>query len=92
MTSSEADSQEWQLFATKLGHNLQRLRLARGLSQEQVAYRARLSRYTYQKYESGHSRPGTAANPTIRSVIALSQVLGVALEELLPELPDVTSR
>ncbi len=31
-----------------------------------MAYRAGLTRYTYQKYEKGESRPGHPANPTLQ--------------------------
>jgi transcriptional regulator with XRE-family HTH domain len=83
----------WEAFAIELGHNLQRARLARGLSQEQVAYRARLSRFTYQKYENGLSRPGQTANPTLRSLLAIAQVLDTTLVSLLPaDPPDLTAR
>lgn len=58
-----------------------------------MAYRARLSRYTYQKYEKGESRPGTPANPSVRSLMAISQALGLELEDLLPDdRPDLTAR
>lgn len=72
---------------------LRRAREDAGLSQEQVAYRAGLTRYTYQKYEKGESRPGSPANPTLRTMLALSQVLGVAVASLIPpDAPDITSR
>lgn len=77
-------STEWDRYAVELGHALKRLRSARGLSQEQLAYEAGLSRYTYQKFEKGESTPGTAANPSLRNVMALAQVLGVSLDDLLP--------
>ena len=73
--------------------NLQRLRHERGLSQEDVAYRSGLTRYTYQKYEKGESKPGTPANPTIRTLLAMSQALGVELTEILPpDAPDLRLR
>ncbi|WP_235201483.1 helix-turn-helix transcriptional regulator [Microbacterium sp. CH12i] len=73
--------------------SLRRARENAGLSQEQVAYRAGLTRYTYQKYEKGESRPGSAANPTLRTLLALSQVLELAIEQLIPEdPPDLRSR
>lgn len=63
------------------------------MSQEEVAYRAGMTRYTYQKYEKGESRPGMPANPTLRSLLALSQVLDVPLSDLVPgNAPDLTSR
>lgn len=72
---------------------LRRARQNAGLSQEQVAYRAGLTRYTYQKYEKGESRPGRPANPTLRTMLALSQVLGVTVANLIPsDAPDLRSR
>ena len=86
-------SEGWSAYQVTLGHNLQAARIARGLSQEDVAYRARLTRYTYQKYEKGESRPGTPANPTIRTLLAMSQTLGVPLTDILPpEAPDLRLR
>ena len=83
----------WSDYAGRLATNLQRLRHERGLSQEDVAYRSGLTRYTYQKYEKGESKPGTPANPTIRTLLAMSQTLGVALTDILPpEAPDLRLR
>lgn len=83
----------WGDYAGQLATNLQRLRLERGLSQEDVAYRSGLTRYTYQKYEKGESKPGTPANPTIRTLLAMSQALDVDLTEILPpDAPDLRLR
>ncbi len=83
----------WSDYAGQLATNLQRLRLERGLSQEDVAYRSGLTRYTYQKYEKGESKPGTPANPTIRTLLAMSQALDVDLTEILPpDAPDLRLR
>jgi len=72
---------------------MQRRRLKLGLSQDQVAYRAQLSRFTYQKYESGMSRPDLAANPSLRSLLAIAQVLETSILDLLPErMPDLRQR
>lgn len=85
--------EEWAAYAQRLATALRRAREEVGLSQEQVAYRAGLTRYTYQKYEKGESRPGSPANPTLRTMLALSQVLEVQLEKLIPgEAPDLLSR
>lgn len=69
------------------------------MSQEQVAYAADLSRYTYQKLESGvGSKPtggkGTPpSNPSLRNIMAVAQVLGVKLGDLLPDdPPDLSAR
>lgn len=83
----------WSDYAGQLAANLKRLRHERGLSQEDVAYRSGLTRYTYQKYEKGESKPGTPANPTIRTLLAMSQTLGVELTEILPtDAPDLRLR
>lgn len=84
---------DWASFVQELAVSLRRARDLCGMSQEEVAYRAGLTRYTYQKYEKGESRPGTPSNPTLRSILALSQVLGVALADLLPsDVPDLRTR
>lgn len=89
---SAADA-EWQDFVLKLSVQLRRLRLEVGLSQEEVASRAGLSRFIYRQYESGESRRGTAANPALRSILSIAQVLQVPIEELLPKpIPDLRSR
>ena len=83
----------WSDYAGQLATNLQRLRHERGLSQEDVAYRSGLTRYTYQKYEKGESKPGAPANPTIRTLLAMSQALGVSLMDILPaKIPDLRLR
>jgi transcriptional regulator with XRE-family HTH domain len=72
---------------------MQRRRIDLGLSQEDVAYRAGLSRYTYQKFEKAESRPGTPANPTLKTVLSIAQVLRCELGDLLPPLaPDLSAR
>lgn len=84
---------EWRAYAQRLATSLRQVRQRAGLSQEQVAYRAGITRFTYQKYEKGESRPGMAANPTLRSLLSLSQVLGVSLDDLLPgDVPDLRIR
>ncbi len=84
---------QWQAYARRLATSLRSAREQAGLSQEDVAYRSGLTRYTYQKYEKGESRPGSPANPTLRTLLALSQVLGIPLASLVPEnAPDLRTR
>lgn len=86
-------SSNWSAYVREIGTNIQRQRLARGYSQDRVAYEANLSRYTFQKLEKGESRPDTAANPRPMTLLAISQVLGVELSALLPSHPpDLTAR
>jgi transcriptional regulator with XRE-family HTH domain len=83
----------WAAYARELGVNLSRARAALGLSQERVAHAAGISAYTYQKFEKGESRPGTPLNPQLRTLMGLSQTLGVPLIELLPPWsPDLALR
>lgn len=84
---------EWTAYARELGTNIQRHRIARGFSQDRVAYEANLSRYTYQKLEKGESRPDSPANPRLMTLLAIAQVLEVELTMLLPSrTPDLTAR
>lgn len=90
---TEVDDDAWRTYVTELATNLRRLRLAAALSQEDVAYRSGLTRYTYQKYEKGESAPGRPANPTIRTLLAITQVLRVPLSDILPRnAPDLRLR
>ncbi len=56
------------------------LRRERGLTQEEVARRVRVSTRTVAAWESGE------ASPRQRNARALAKALGVSLNSLLPEL------
>lgn len=93
MPPRASSSEAWDRYARELGQNIQRERARVGYSQDRVAYESGLSRYTYQKLEKGESRPGTPANPTVKTLLAVAQVLGVDLTDLLPaRTPDLTLR
>ena len=84
---------QWRAYSQRLATSLRSARERAGLSQEDVAYRSGLTRYTYQKYEKGESRPGTPSNPTLRTILAISQVLGTPLSSLIPDdAPDLRTR
>ena len=90
---ADEDERDWRDFANELAVHLRRIRHAAGLSQEDVAYRANLSRFIYRQYEQGESRRGTPANPSLRAVLAIAQALNVNLSELLPDdVPDLRRR
>lgn len=90
---AEEDERDWRDFADELAVQLRRIRHAAGMSQEDVAYRANLSRFIYRQYEQGESRRGTPANPSLRAVLSIAQALNVTLEELLPDaVPDLRRR
>lgn len=67
-----------------LGDRLRALRKARGLTQSEVARRAKLARSTISEAENGE-------NPTLQTVIRLLRVYGSlsALDDFIPE-PEVS--
>lgn len=73
----------WIEYATAVGSNIQRFRIQQGLSQEELAYAAGLSRYALQLFERG-GNDGHPANPQLSNIMAIAQVLGVGLQDLLP--------
>lgn len=77
ITAAEAE------LARKLGRRLADLREERGLTQEEVASRAGIATFTYQKYEKGESRPGTPMNPELFTLVSLSEAFEVRLSVLL---------
>ncbi|WEV67821.1 helix-turn-helix transcriptional regulator [Bifidobacterium sp. ESL0769] len=87
------DGSSWDDYARELGLNIARVRESKGMSQDEVAAGACLSRFTYWKLERGESNPGTPANPSLRNLLAVAQSLGVDLEDLLPgTVPDLRNR
>ncbi|MGO1317115.1 MULTISPECIES: helix-turn-helix transcriptional regulator [Microbacteriaceae] len=80
------DSLAWTADdARRLGSSIKRLREARGLTQEQVAYTAGLTRAHYALIETGQSssrRAGTHANPKLSTVAAIAAVLDIPMTEL----------
>src|ERR1700757_3718367 len=58
------------------GANLRLARQARGVSQQQLASMAGVSRQAVSAVESGHS------DPSLRVALALAQALGLSVEEL----------
>ena len=83
---------EWSPYVQELGLELHRRRIAAGLSQEQLAAAAGITRATYAQLEKGLSRPEVAANPSLYTLVALSNVLRVEVQELLPKgAPDVSA-
>lgn len=75
---------EWTTYVAALAERLRTLRIARGLTQEEVAYAAGLSRATYQRYERPEPGAGLPANPDLRYMMAIAQVFEVSLDDLLP--------
>lgn len=84
----------WSDYVQELGDHAFQIRTERGMSQENVAYAAGLTRYTYQRLERGLGTNALAANPTLATLVAVAQALDVGLEDLIPlrELPTFEER
>ena len=80
---SENPNEQQYKYALLLSDKLRNLRAESSLTQEAVANAAGLTTNTYQKFEKGESRPGCPMNPTIKTLIALSNVFDVEVYELL---------
>ncbi|GAA0993496.1 helix-turn-helix domain-containing protein [Subtercola frigoramans] len=88
--ASQGTEDGWPAYAQELGLKLARAREAAGLSQERLAHAAGISAFTYRKLEKGESNPGTAANPRLKTLVALAEVLELGVSDLLPKTtPDV---
>jgi transcriptional regulator with XRE-family HTH domain len=82
--AKRAPADPWERYARELGIRLHQLRVEKGFSQERLAVAANITSFTYRKLEKGESNPGTPANPRLRTLVALAEVLGTEVAELLP--------
>lgn len=93
VSTNPASTPEWAEFSRALGMNLRRRRDVLGLTQEAVAERAGISLYAYQQYERGAvTKGGAATNPRLATFLVLCQVLDLAMADLLPAPPCLTTR
>ncbi len=60
-----------------MGNNLRRLRKARGWTQAELSVRSGVNRVMIAKYETGRG------NPTSKTLIKLSEALGVSTDRIL---------
>ena len=79
----------WEEYSLQLGQRLREARLDRGLTQEELAHRAGITRTHYQQVERGAWKQGAVSNPSIRVLARLAQALDVELSELLPSNRDL---
>jgi Zn-dependent peptidase ImmA (M78 family)/transcriptional regulator with XRE-family HTH domain len=68
-----------------ISQNIRRIRISHGLSQEDAAIKAGISRNAYRSIETGQ------AEPRVSSLQGIARALGVALPELLTEPPRLSS-
>jgi transcriptional regulator with XRE-family HTH domain len=88
LMATRETSDPWEQYVRELGINLARARQAAGLSQEKVAHAAGISTFTYRKLEKGESNPGTPANPRLRTLANLAEVLNISIVALLTRDSD----
>lgn len=82
----------WEAFAREVGLELQRRRIAAGVTQEALAHRAGLTRTHYQQIEKGSWKPGQPANPSLRVLAYLARELGVEIGDLVPSVGELAER
>lgn len=82
---TELEHRQRKLKASdELARIIRSARLARGMSQEQVALDAGIALYTYSCLERGIATSGDAANPTLDTVL---RVFGALDLDLGPQAP-----
>lgn len=74
----------WATFARELGLELQRHRIAAGITQEDLAHRAGLTRTHYQQIERGLWKPEQPSNPSVKVLAYLAHELQVEIGDLVP--------
>lgn len=84
--SEPPDPSPWSHYARELGLELQRRRFAAGLTQEDLAHRAGLTRTHYQQIEKGEWKRGHPANPSIKVLAYLAQALELQVGDLTPDV------
>ncbi len=69
--------------AAEIGRRIKNLRDERGMKQNHLARKARISRWELSRIENGR-----VDNPTMRTLMGLADALGVPLSDLLEEGRD----
>jgi transcriptional regulator with XRE-family HTH domain len=76
----------WAEYAKELGLELQRRRVDAGLTQENLAHRAGLTRTHYQQIEKGEWKHGNPSNPSLRVLASLARELGLEVDDFTPSV------
>lgn len=63
--------------------------MERGITQEDLAHRAGLTRTHYQQIERGRWKQDAPANPSVKVLVRLAQVLEIEPAALLPPISRV---
>ena len=82
----------WEAYAREMGVIIQRHRIEAGLTQEDLAHAAGMTRTHYQQIERGWWKRDQPSNPSIKVIVRLAQVLELTPAELLPDVDRVEWR
>ena len=78
---------DWTAYAREIGLRVRTVREVRGLTQENLAHAAGISRNQVQNLERNRtSAPGQPANPTVETLFRIAWALGVTPDDLAPTL------
>lgn len=77
--------EDWREIAIALGQRIRTFREVHGLTQEQLAHRAGLSRNQVQNIESARNNSGGLGNPKLSTLVALARIFQVPVGHLLPD-------
>ncbi|WP_448853904.1 helix-turn-helix domain-containing protein [Corynebacterium frankenforstense] len=75
----------WRSFALALGTRVRRLRVMRGLTQQELAEASGLSRNTISMWERNETNRKRATDPTLSNVYAVARALDVPPAVLIPD-------
>jgi len=78
---------DWTSYAREIGQRVRTVREARGLTQENLAHAAGMSRNQVQNLERNRtSAPGQPANPTVETIFRIAWALDITPDALTPTL------
>jgi transcriptional regulator with XRE-family HTH domain len=88
--ASRAVPRTWEAYAKELGVELQRRRIERGITQEDLAHKAGLTRTHYQQIERGSWKKDTPSNPSTKIMARLAQALDLEIGDIAPSVGKLT--
>jgi transcriptional regulator with XRE-family HTH domain len=80
----------WENYAKELGVELQRRRIDRGITQEDLAHLAGLTRTHYQQIERGSWTKDAPSNPSTKIMARLAQAVDLEIGDLTPSVAKLT--
>lgn len=75
----------WEAYAREMGVLIQKHRIQAGLTQEDLAHAAGMTRTHYQQVERGWWKRDQPSNPSLKVLVRIAQQLEVPVGRLLPD-------